>query len=228
MKKTFLSFALLVIAFLGHSQNTKIKFGVQAGLNYSNFRGYTVPPELNSVYSESPAFAYLGGIHFEYPLKEHLSVRIEVNYERKSQQAKNIIEIVSFEQASRTYPFTTKKKYDYLVLPLLLKYHFTDKNSFYVNGGPFIGYLLKSTFTSDLHVPEFNTVNKDDTTNNNKRTDFGLSLGFGKHFELDQKSTLSLELRENLGLSNTTKVAVWDSGNVKTNSINFIIGYSLN
>ena len=45
---------------------------------------------------------------------------------------------------TQAYNFTSKKNNDYLVLPIMVKYNFGNKNSFYANGGPFIGYLLKS------------------------------------------------------------------------------------
>ena len=102
MKKTLLIITLLFSLFT-FSQNSKIKFGFQAGLNYSNFRGYNIPSTFNQVYSESPAFAYLGGINVEYKIKERLSLKFELNYERKSQKADNNIEIrENFDDQSLT------------------------------------------------------------------------------------------------------------------------------
>ena len=147
MKKVLLSISFLLITTLNYSQNSKIKFGVQGGLNYSNFWGYEIPIDYNAVYSESPAFAYLGGLNLEYQIQDRLSLKLELNYERKSQKGNNFIEIIqNFEEPSQVYNYTTKKNYDYLVLPILLKYSFSDQNSFYVNGGPFIGFLLKSIY----------------------------------------------------------------------------------
>jgi hypothetical protein len=109
----------------------------------------------------------------------------------------------------------------------MIKYSFSKKNSFYLNGGPFVGYLLKSNLTNDLVDIEGLENDPDTTRNLNKTTDFGLSLGFGKTFELN-KSSIFIEIRENLGLTNTSKTKVWGDGEAKTNSLNFIIGYSLN
>ena len=232
MKKLFLSITFLLIATLNYSQNSKIKFGIQAGLNYSNFRGYEIPVQINPLYSESPAFAFLGGLNFEYQIKEKLSIKVELNYERKSQKADNYIEIQNqlFDPvfSNESYNFTSKKNYDYLVLPIMLKYNFSDKNSFYVNGGPFIGFLLKSNLTNDLK--KIDGLNNDpvETTNLNNMTDFGLSIGLGKTIEINEKNSIFIEIRENLGLTNTSKNKVWGDGEVKTNSLNLIIGYSLN
>jgi len=226
MSKFLLSTTLLLISFLNYSQKSKIKFGAQAGLNYSNFRGYEVP--VGPLYSESPAFAFLGGLNFEYQFKEKLSLKLELNYERKSQKADNNIELTDLNGSTKSYNYTSKKNNDYLVLPILVKYSFSDKNSFYINGGPFIGYLLKSNLTNDLGNIDGSNNDSFETTNLNNRTDFGLTIGLGKTIELNDKNSIFIEVRENLGLTNTSKNKVWGNGEVKTNSFNLIIGYSLN
>lgn len=218
----------LLVMNLNYSQNSKIKFGVQAGLNYSTLYGYNLPPGISSVFSEKPTFAYLGGLHLEYQLKEKLSLKLELNYERKGQKGVTYIELTDTNGfGGEEYNFTVKKNYDYLILPLMVKYNFTNKNSFYFNGGPFIGYLLKSNLTNDLVDIEGLENDSDTTTNLNKRTDFGLSVGFGKTFEFN-KNSIFIEIRENLGLTNTSKTKFWENGEAKTNSLNLIIGYSLN
>lgn len=228
MKKLLLSITFLLISMLNYSQNSNIKFGIQAGLNYSTFLGYDVPTAFSPVYSESPAFAFLGGINFEYKIKEKLSLKLELNYERKSQKADNNIEITDTDGFTKSYNFTSKKNYDYLVLPIMVKYSFSNKNSFYANGGSFIGYLLKSNITNDME--KIDGLNNDpvETTNLNNKTDFGLSIGLGKTIEINEKNSIFIEIRENLGLTNTSKNKVWGNGEAKTNSLNLIIGYSLN
>jgi hypothetical protein len=232
MRKLLLSISFLLISFLNYSQNSKIKFGIQAGLNYSNFRGYDIPSGLNSYYSENPAFAFLGGINFEYQIKEKLSLKLELNYERKSQKSKTGIEIINNNPdplPEMGNEFRTKKNQDYLVLPIMIKYSFSNKNSFFINGGPFIGYLLKSNSEEVWYlngsVKESQTI---ETTNSYNKTDFGLSIGLGKTIEINEKNSIVIEIRENLGLTNTSKNKVWGNGEAKTNSLNLIIGYSLN
>ena len=212
---------------LNYSQNSNIKFGIQAGLNYSTFLGYDVPAAFDPFYSEKPAFAFLGGINFECLIKEKWSLKVELNYERKSQKADNNMEFVDGD-AYGVYHFTSKKNYDYLVLPIMVKYCFSEENSFYVNGGPFIGYLLKSNVTNDLE--DIEGINNDpvETTNLNNKTDFGVSIGLGKIIEVNEKGSIFIEIRENLGLTNTSKKKVWGNGEAKSNSLNLIIGYSLN
>lgn len=216
----FVLFSLFTFA-----QTTKVRFGVHAGLNYSGLRGYTIPADITSQYDESAAFGYLGGISLTYPLKEKVSFRVELNYERKTQKADNIVEIRnSFEEPAQLYNFTSKRHFDYLVMPILLHYQFTDKNSFFVNGGPFVGYLLNATLTSDLNVPELNA--DVDLSNDYKKLDYGFTVGLGKHFNIGSQNSIHLEIRNNLGLAKINKNDVWNGGHVQTNSLSFMVGYS--
>ena len=70
--------------------------------------------------------------------------------------------------------------------------------------------------------------NSSETTSFNNKTDFGLSFGLGKTINLNEKKSIFIEIRENLGLTNTSKNKVWGNGEVKTNSLNLIVGYSMN
>lgn len=216
----FVLFSLFTFA-----QTKKLRFGVHAGLNYSGLRGYTIPADITSQYDESAAFGYLGGISLTYPLKEKVSLRVELNYERKTQKADNIVEIRnSFEEPAQLYDFTSKRHFDYLVMPILIHYQFTDKNSFFVNGGPFVGYLLKATLTSDIEAPELNA--DVDLSNDYKKLDYGLTVGLGKQFDIGSQNSIHLEIRNNLGLAKINKNDVWNGGHVRTNSLSFMVGYS--
>lgn len=227
MKKLILC-CLIIVSNFAFAQNSKVKLGFQGGLNYSNFRGYTIPAIYKPVYDESPAFAYLGGINLEYPFNAKLSLRMEINYERKSQKADNNIQIrQNFDDPVQDYNFTSKRNYDYIVVPILVKYSFTNENSFYLNGGPFVGFLLQSKVTNNLNVSGFNSSDLS-TTKDTKKNDFGLSFGIGKNFDWNNNKTISIEIRENLGLTNISKVDVWNGGTLKTNSINLLVGFSFN
>src|SRR6187431_420032 len=122
MRKSLLSISFLLVSSINYSQGSKIKFGFQGGLNYATFYGYEIPKGYSSFISESPAFAYLGGINFEYQIKEKLSLKLELNYERKSQKLDNYIEIYDEDLDFQSSNFTIKKNYDYLVLPIMVKY----------------------------------------------------------------------------------------------------------
>lgn len=231
MRKLLLSILLLLISFLSYSQNSKIKYGIQAGLNYSNFRGYDIPAGISSIYSESPAFAFLGGVNFEYQIKEKLSLKLELSYERKSQKLKTELESInnSPDLLPEIDEYRAKRNNDYLVLPIMIKYSFGNKNSFFLNGGPYIGYLLKSNVEESLYFDgSLQDSQTTETSNSNNKTDLGLSVGLGKTIQISEKNSIFIEIRENLGLANTSKNKVWGDGELRTNSLNLIIGYQFN
>lgn len=218
---------LLIISFLfcitlGYSQDSKFKFGIQGGLTYSDYRG-NQHAFSSQEYIEKPGLGFLGGIHAEYQLKKRLCLKLEVSYEQKIQKEEN-----TFTYLGKVYNFTSKKNQDYVVIPLMLKYNFKDQDSFYVNGGPFIGFLLKSDVTNDLEKIENVNTSTIDNIVLYKKTDFGVSIGIGKTFEINQMGSIYIELRENLGLSNINNYDIKEYGDLKTNSLNLMIGYSLN
>jgi hypothetical protein len=229
MKKHFLNILLLLITTLNYAQNSKIKYGVQAGLNYSTLLGYDIPTSYNPFYSEKPAFAFLVGVNFEYQIKEKWSLKLNLNYERKSQKSDNNLGLTDvYGETIGNYDFTLRKNYDYLVLPIMAKYSFGNENSFYVNGGPFIGYLLQSNVTNDLkEIDEFSNSSLKTTDGNNK-IDLGLSIGLGKTIAINEKNSIFIEIRENLGLTNTSKNKVWGDGVARTNSLSLIVGFFIN
>lgn len=228
MKKQYL---LLVIAFISiktFSQESKIKYSFQGGVNHSNFRG--------GLYFGKDKFsvAYLFGASFEYQIKEKLALKVDVNYERKIKQTNNVIEIIGngsfdpIDNNSGIYNFVNTSFSNYIVLPILIKYNFSEKDSFYLNGGPFLGFLLNSGIKTNL-VLDGEETSASTTTNDYKTLDVGVSFGIGKEFNLSDKNKIYIELRDNLGLLNTNKLmSRYHNNEIMTNSINFIVGYSLN
>jgi len=225
MKKiTFLLFTIFLITFKTAAQDSKFKFGVQGGLNYSSFRGY------ENYADNNPGFAYLFGASFQYQIKENLSLKVDINFERKSQITKFTTELIYSSPISipEIYHVRINSYRNYVVLPIMIKYNFTRNKNFYINGGPFLGYLIKAGLkTSGINAPGINT---DDTDNTKyyKSLDYGLSAGVGKEFKLNNNHQIYIELRENLGLANTSKNEGIYNAIIKTNSLNLIVGYTFN
>ena len=217
MKKTV--YALLVTIFFisNNFAQSKLKFGVNGGLTYSSFRGN---PQIETL---DAGFDFLVGVSFEYQLKERLSLVSNINYDRKTATDNPYIQIIENPEDPSFYgKVKIKFRNQYLSLPILLKYKFGTNNSFFINGGPFLSYLLKSELTNNYDDTS------SDQTDNFKTLDYGLTFGFGKTFKLKNNKELSVEIRENLGLSEINDVTVVDNGFVKTNSINLICNYSFN
>ncbi|WET01947.1 porin family protein [Flavobacterium sp. YJ01] len=226
MKKiTFLLFTISLITFKTTAQESKNKFGIQGGLNYSSFRGY------DSFTNDKAGFAYVFGLSFQHQIQENLSIKADLNYERKIQNTKGTVEILepTFPTGpmEENYHFKTTAYLNYVVLPIMIKYNFSGDKSFYINGGPYLGYLLKSGIKSKSNIP--GVINADDEdTNRKKSLDFGLSAGIGKEFKLDTNHQIYVEIRENLGLQNISKTEVINDGTIKTNSLNLLVGFTFN
>ncbi len=222
-KITFLLFAITLITFKTTAQESKVKFGVQAGLTYSKFRGY------ESFTGEKPGFSYLFGVSLQYKLDESLSLRADLSYDRKTQVTKgSTIDWYSDSPVispDAIYNFKGTTYLNYITLPIMLKFNFTRNKSFYINGGPYLGYLLKSGMKYETSRPQDSDEDIEDTKYR-KSIDFGISAGFGKEFKLNDNHSIYVELRENLGLTDIAKPAMPTDESMKTNSLNLITGFT--
>ena len=215
MKK--LVFTLLLAFFYINSNfaQSKLKIGIIGGLTYSSFRGNSQIETLDA------GLDFLAGFSFEYQFKERLSLVANINYDRKTATDKPYLEIIENPEDPGFYGnIKIKFKNQFISLPILLKYKFGTNNSFYVNGGLFMSYMLKSELSNDYD----NTSS--DETDNYKSMDFGITFGLGKSFKMKNNNEINIEIRESLGLSNISDVPVLNNGSIKTNSISMICNYN--
>lgn len=221
MKKILFTvvFSLFTIVLLGQN---KFKIGVNSGLTFSNFRGNDTP-----VTEQKYGFDFMAGLSLEYSLSEKLSLKTNLTYDRKTGIVKsNYNYRPSFDEPSVFVIQKVRSNYNYLTMPVFIKYNFGKYNSYFINGGPFVGFLLSSKFVDKSKQTPSSLDFNEDTSDLNKKTDFGFSYGVGKLIPLDEKNDLVIELRQNLGLVNTSDVPVYNNGEIKTNSFNLIVGWS--
>ena len=213
MKSKILKIVLfLIFCNFSFAQNN-LKFGINGGMTYSSFRGNPSVENFNS------GIDFLTGFSFEYNLKERFSLIVNLNYDRKRASQSLYTEFIENPDDPGFYgnvKIILKKQF--ITLPILVRYKFGNKNDFYINGGPFISYLLKSQLSNDYD----NTSSNE--TKNFKKIDYGLAFGIGKTFKLKNNNEISFEIRENLGLTDISSI----NGPIKTNSFNLICNYSFN
>ena len=188
LHKLFLSSAFIFFSFFINAQD-KLTFNIHGGVNYSSLRF-----EDNRISKHNSEVNYLLGLSSSFYLKKKIYLDIEVNYERKMVSVyvpEIIINSVSFGGNFRVYDI-----YEFLTLPIMLRYEIGNINSFYVKGGLFLGYFLTAK----------ERINKGKLSQDLSKYftgyDFGLSIGAGKTFSLGNSNKLILELRNNLGLTN--------------------------
>jgi hypothetical protein len=209
MSKKFILLLIFGILYsnLINAQN-EIRIGVNIGGTYSKFR------EKEKIEIANTRIDFLLGVSFEYNLQKNLSIKTNINYEPKSYSQKGY----DFQTGLISNERRKINIFNYLSFPILIKYKFGNSRSFFIEGGPFIGHLLNSKY-------EYNDLPDLERTSLNQKTDFGLSIGIGKIFQLNDKSNINIQLRENLGLPNISKDQNIETR--KTNSLNLILTWDL-
>ena len=101
----------------------------------------------------------------------------------------------------------------------MFKFAYGSNVKFFINTGPYIGILLSANEIS--YEPETY-----DIKNIFKSIDLGISGGIGLDIQIGNTKGISLELRDDLGLLNTSDESYFLGGNVKNNTVNFILGFA--
>lgn len=167
-----------------------------------------------------PTLGFSGSLWGQYHISQHFYIKTGLGFERKGSFTN---EEVYFHSGAPIPNANVFVNLNYLNIPLLFGATIGNKRRFYVNGGPFLGYLLKQTF-----VYRGETIPKtiEDNTHLHKKLDLGASLGLGFILPFKEKFAYSFEIRNNLGLRNVSKLPLFDNGTVKTNSTNLLIGFA--
>ena len=191
---------LIIILF---SVNTFSQNEFRLGLN-GGFNFSSIFSDNNS----NSKFSYLFGINAQYYLGKNFSIKSGINYENKVVSKFNVVTGILIDGND-----------DYLILPILLKYDFGKSNTYFVNGGCFFGYLL----SKELDSFEINRIT-------NTKKDFGISIGIGKKIELTNNNIITLEIRNNFGLTNIydnekNTPPNFEQKKFRTNSINLIASW---
>jgi hypothetical protein len=237
MKKVLLTVFLISLFNTTGFAQSNYSVGLNFGLNYTSFRGSNVLDNTNS------GFGHLAGIFVEYRINESFAIKSGLNLEQKSIKYETDYTVGYFDEQTFGYvnegiSVETSNKYKYLTIPLLLKYSFGKSKSIFVNGGGFISFLQKRSKKTRA-VNDRGQVFRDYYSSNpndnfpladNVEGDYGVSLGFGKCFKINDKNIISIELRDNLGLHNALDgtFIYGKSGVIKTNSLSLITSWSFN
>lgn len=170
MKKCISIFIILFVILQTQAQTSKreegIKFGIKGGINASNFMG--------DVEDNAMRYGLHIGILSEIIINDKISLQPELLY--SAQGFKN-----------ETPGFYSKSKFDYILLPVLVKYYAAEKLS--IEAGPQVGFLV-------------NSINRDNNGNTDIKdqsiVDFGVNLGMS----YDLSNGIFVSGRYNLGITN--------------------------
>ncbi|WP_347921863.1 porin family protein [Pontimicrobium sp. SW4] len=160
MKK--LCIAVVAIFFAGSLNAQSLKFGVKSGINVATING----GELNV----DSRIGFHIGVVSEIEINNKFSIQPELMYSSQGAE-EDIVQV----------------KLDYLLLPLLAKYHIV--NGFSIEVGPQFAFLVNDEIELD---------NDNQSVFDTDSENFDLSASFGLGYQL--KSSLFFQVRYNLGI----------------------------
>jgi len=215
IKSIVLGLLILTVWETTYGQTNKFDIGVEGSPSLTFLRGNDFIDN-----NHKPTIGFLGGLFFQYNFKKVVSLRTNIAFERKgsilSSQTTDI-------NGNPLGEITINTNFDYLTFPILVRATFGKKVQYFINVGPYFGYLIKQTFVSKGdNIP----TTTSDNTSLDKRFDIGISTGLGLSVPIKTKFAFSFEVRNNLGLYNVSAVPVANNGAIKTNSTNFLLGFT--
>ena len=185
MNKFYLFLSVIGMSFAASAQSKgNIEFGFTVGYNSS-----TVSTS-NGYYGNEPDSysSFNAGASADFFFSDRWSIKVKALYDGKG-----------FSRALITLPdgnnYITDVKLNYITVPVMANWHFGSKRNWYLNFGPYVGFLTtaKDTrFSMDLK-------------NNFKSTDAGLAFGIGVKVPLNDKIKIFFEFDGQGGFSNIIK-----------------------
>lgn len=177
----------------------------------------SMPFDYESSFFKDMVLNIAAGIYFDIPLKRNISLKTFGSYEKKGKSLEN--ERVQTEKAGENVVTTTtlyKRDVDntYLVVPVLLKYAWPNRTTYFVQGGPFAGFLIKSNTSGSSIVTELSGSSAytdaynfdEDSKEHTNSVDYGLMMGGGMEFYWTSNSYIFLEMNASLGLRKIDKL----------------------
>ncbi len=254
VRRSMLLVSLLVAGVLvaaGPGAAGPVKIGAHAGLAVPDIRGNDTDIfSRNFTSRQGPFF----GVFAEFELTPRFSLVTELNYTSQGGKRNGWQPITSLPpELAPLFPdplqppfadFKNETILDYLELPVLGRLTFGQKIRFFVNAGPYAGYLVRAKAvtrgTSALYFDEAHTIPviippdtqpltipldaDTDVKDSLKKWNFGLAFGGGLKFGAGP-GEIVLEAHFQLGLS-TIQKDVATSGNSKTGAVVISAGYA--
>lgn len=233
MKKLLATlFALLVVESAVQAQvNLHHKAGVS--INDMSIKGS------NLFYPTTPCIRPSGGVGFEIMLSEVFSIQPELNLLQKG---------FAINAPTEKGQFRSREIYNQVEVPLLAKYTFINYNgkvSWFVHGGPYLGYYMFGSYKSQLgtNAPQEGYIyfkekpthyvgtNRYCSGNQVSQLDMGMQLGGGINIAAGA-GFFVLDARYSFGLTNMHRGVTQDGVTIgrdygKSRAMVMTIGYAL-
>ena len=247
MRKYILLYGVFLLLHVGHLHAQSTWLGIKGGLSIPNISGGN--DELSKGYTSRLAANF--GLLSEFRLHNQLSLQVELNYAGQGGQRKGMQPITDLPAQLEAFVppggylyanFKNKAILDYLELPVMAKYTWGMKFPFYINAGPYLGYLLhakeKASGTSSIYLDKqgdpitiqgqplppqsFDTTV--DVTSSIRRWNVGITGGVGIAWPLTPRNRIFLDARFEYGFINIQRYK--QDGSNHTGNILISIGYA--
>ncbi|MCX6252797.1 MAG: porin family protein [Bacteroidetes bacterium] len=209
--KLFLLFLMLLAPSLCNCQDRKFQVGIEGGPSLCVFREEMLlfPRKYDDLGLEG-----MIGVAFSYPIDNNYAFCTGLSWERQG-----------YSNRSGDFHY----HFDYLILPVVFQVNLLKKKRFYINMGPYVGYLLSKGFKSDYYDGFFDKWKYE-------KFDTGITLGLGVNLPIFHHFSTTIGLRNNFGLMNIQKpytvtrdkYNMGNAGKSFTNSTIILIGISYN
>jgi len=211
------TFAYLFLLFTNCclAQSTLLKIGIEGGGGIRYLHGNDVLAS-----NHSTAFGYTFGIPTEFCFGQFFSVRSGISYDKKGSVMRGDFTDNTGNSIGEFFAYTNLH---YIIVPVFAKVSIGESVAFFMNTGPFFGYLVRAMNHSSafLNYPEI----RSDIRMSFNYIDIGYSLGMGLSIKSFKRSELVFEFRYNEGLSNISAYPVIDDGSIETGTANLLVSY---
>ncbi|MCF4101880.1 PorT family protein [Gillisia sp. M10.2A] len=179
MKSLLFIATLTVFGILSANAQNRgdVELGAGGGVNVANVS--TMDGQ-----NTSSRVSFNAGASGEYYFSDRWGIKAKLMYDGKGWSD-------GFINDEEFYTFITDFKLSYVTLPIMANWHFGSKRNWYLNFGPYVGFLV-SAEDSELGI---------DLKDGFKSTDFGLALGAGYKFRIDDNIKLYVEYDGQSGLT---------------------------
>jgi len=185
MKPKFTLIIIISVIIMNYSK-AQISYGVEAGMNISNWKGDAMN-SLGNVVDLSNGFIstksktgiHIGG-YLSVPITEQLSFEPGISYSQKGYAMQGDLKIDALKFLGVNA--SAKVESHYIDMPLLFKATVAKGLSIYA--GPQFSYLVKSNLHVNTSILGISLLNKQlDLTDNFNRMDIGIAGGVGYAFD---------------------------------------------
>lgn len=183
------------------------KGDVELGVNL----GYSFFTASNSQGASDSGSSFNFGGSMDYYFSNRWSIKSKLIYDTKGWDNGFIYDY------NTGYNYITDFRLKYLTVPVMANWHFGKTRNWYLNFGPYVGFLMSaedSRFKTDLKSA-FNS------------TDFGLALGIGVKIPVSDKAKISIEYDDQSGLSDVFKQSTTSAVRNSRGSFNVGVNFLL-